>query len=75
MGPWWKATIIYIVILFITATGGNHFMRGCQDIDQRCALVDEMRSAGGMKFQFSTINGMKICFQEFVYSYRYGLGK
>ena len=34
-------------------------MRGCQDIDPRCALIDEMRSAGGMKFQFESIQYLK----------------
>ena len=39
---------IYGVVLTITAANGHHFLRGCQDIDPKCALLDEMRANGGM---------------------------
>ena len=38
---------VLVVALFICTASGNHFFRGCQDIDPRCALIDEVRAAGG----------------------------
>ena len=46
MWPFWRMQKIFIFSLLIVATNGNHFLRGCQDIDPRCALVDEMKAAG-----------------------------
>ena len=74
MGLRWKIMIIYVVVMLITATSGNHFMRGCQDIDPRCALIDEMRANGGkvlIKFWY------ELCFEDcqFLYSYRCGPGR
>ena len=48
MEPSHVIAIIYGVVLTITAANGNHFLRGCQDIDPKCALLDEMRANGGM---------------------------
>ena len=47
MEPSHVIAIIYGVVLTITAANGNHFLRGCQDIDPKCALLDEMRANGG----------------------------
>ena len=48
MGPSHIIATIYGVVLTITAVNGKHFLRGCQDIDPKCALLDEMRANGGM---------------------------
>ena len=47
MGPSHMIATIYGVVLTITAANGHHFLRGCQDIDPKCALLDEMRANGG----------------------------
>ena len=48
MEPKHIISTIYVVVSSITAANGNHFLRGCQDIDPKCALLDEMRANGGM---------------------------
>ena len=42
--------ISYIVICLISTTSGNHNLRGCQDIEPTCALVDEIRGDTHMMF-------------------------
>ena len=48
MEPSREIPLIFIVVLIIGTTRGNHFLRGCQDVDPKCAILDEMRAAGGM---------------------------
>ena len=47
MEPYREIPVFYIVVLLVIATSGHHFLRGCQDVDPRCALLDEMTVAGG----------------------------
>ena len=39
---------VFIVALLICTANGHHPLRGCQDIDPTCALLDEFRALGGM---------------------------
>ena len=41
--------VLLTIALLISSASGHHFLRGCQDVDPKCALIDEVRnaSAGG----------------------------
>ena len=54
MEPSREIPLIFIGVLLIGTTRGNHFLRGCQDVDPKCAILDEMRAAGGMYVQFNS---------------------
>ena len=60
MEPSKEIHIIYIVVLLIVATNGHHFLRGCQDVDPKCALLDEMR-AGGCMVKICIIHIEHLC--------------
>ena len=39
---------VLVVSLLICTTNANHSLRGCQDVDPMCALIDEIRALNGM---------------------------